>query len=117
MQNEKWVHKPDSYFVCKALECCSSNKIMICFSCPYHSHEDDCADELKRDALTLLKMQCEARKPENLKTHPYDGFIGNCPSCGRIVRFAQKYCHNCTQLLNWVEVLELLCEEDNEDND
>ena len=60
----------------------------------------------------LLRMQTDPKKPTCLWKHPYDGWVGNCPTCGRVVRFAQKHCHNCVQLLDWAEVLEKPCEDD-----
>ena len=65
------------------------------------------------DALELLKQLCEAMKPTGLRMW-HDGYVGDCPSCGRVVQFAQKYCHNCTRLLDWGEVLALPCEDDEE---
>lgn len=55
----------------------------------------------------LLRMQTDPKKPTRLWKHPHDGWVGECPTCGRIVRFAQKHCHNCVQLLDWTEVLEM----------
>lgn len=62
----------------------------------------------------LLKPQTDPQKPKDIREHSYDGYVGHCPSCGRIVKFAQKHCHNCIQLLDWSEVLELPTEEDSD---
>ena len=52
----------------------------------------------------LMKPLTNAKKPKNLFIRP-DGIGGNCPSCDRTVLFAQKHCHNCTQLLDWTEAI------------
>ena len=69
-------------------------------------------DRIEDKINKLLKAQTEPKKPKNLRTHSYDGYIGNCPSCDRVVRFAQKHCHNCTQLLDWIEVKNLPVDDD-----
>ena len=53
----------------------------------------------------LMKPLTNAKKPKNLRFIQTDEIGGNCPSCDRTVRFAQKHCHNCTQLLDWTEVV------------
>ena len=61
-------------------------------------------DRIEEKIDRLLKAQTEPQKPKDLRfIHP-DEIGGNCPSCDRTVRFAQKHCHNCTQLLDWTEV-------------
>ena len=70
------------------------------------------------DKLTLLEksgIRCPM-KPERLRRHPYDGYVGDCPECKRTVRFAQKYCHNCTQRLDWSDAFDSPPEEDDEDD-
>ena len=93
-----------------------------CDDCPY---EDDCFDpdvdrqygeQMMRDALELLKVQYDAMKPIDIRKW-HDGYVGDCPSCGRVVRFAQRYCHNCTRLLDWAEVMEFPTEEDDDEVD
>ena len=60
----------------------------------------------------LLKPMTNKARPLNLK-EVYNGrYIGECPSCQRMVEFAQKHCHNCCQLLDWTEVLEMPCKDD-----
>lgn len=59
----------------------------------------------------LLKPQTNAQKPKNLRRWR-DEYVGDCPSCNRVVRFAQKHCHNCIQLLDWSEVLKLPTKDD-----
>ena len=70
----------------------------------------DCRVQKKLDKL--IRMQVDPKKPIRLWKHPYDGWVGECPICGRTVRFAQKHCHNCVQLLDWTEVLEMPCEDE-----
>ena len=53
----------------------------------------------------LMKPLTNAKKPKNLRFIQRDEIGGNCPSCDRTVRFAQKHCHNCTQLLDWTEAV------------
>ena len=53
----------------------------------------------------LMKPLTNAKKPKNLRFIQPDEIGGNCPSCDRTGRFAQKHCHNCTQLLDWTEVV------------
>jgi len=53
----------------------------------------------------LMKPLTNAKKPKDLRFIRPDEIGGNCPSCDRTVRFAQKHCHNCTQLLDWTEVV------------
>lgn len=57
----------------------------------------------------------EPKKPWNIRRLRNE-YIGNCPDCQRVVRFAQRYCHNCRLPLDWTEVLKLPFEDD-EDND
>ena len=59
----------------------------------------------------LLIPQTNPKRPENLRYWGSE-WKGDCPSCHRIVRFASKHCHYCCQLLDWTEVLEQPCEED-----
>lgn len=59
----------------------------------------------------LLKTQTEPKKPKNIRKW-HDGYVGDCPSCSRVVRFAQRHCHNCTRLLDWSDVLLLPSEDD-----
>lgn len=53
----------------------------------------------------LMKPLTNAKKPKNLRFIQLDEIGGNCPLCDRTVRFAQKHCHNCTQLLDWTEAV------------
>ena len=62
----------------------------------------------------LLKPQTDPQKPKDIRKLHYDGYVGNCPSCDRIVRFAQRHCHNCIQLLDWSEVLTFPTEKDDD---
>lgn len=100
--------------VIEVLEICTTPHC-TCEGCPRRPTDDetDCSNDLMKDALELLKPLCEAMKPTGLRMW-HDGYVGDCPSCGRVVQFAQKYCHNCTRLLDWGEVLALPCEDDEE---
>ena len=67
------------------------------------------------DALELLKPLAESKRPENLRERRAGQtrvHLGDCPVCHRVVEFAQKHCHNCVQLLDWTEVLEMPCEDE-----
>ena len=102
---------PNVEKVVRGLECCTNIAIKCDDKdCPYW-YNDDCVSDLDKDALELLRMQVEAKTPTEIRLM-HDEYIGHCPSCGRVVHFAQRYCHNCTRLLNWSEVLELPFEED-----
>lgn len=61
----------------------------------------------------ILFPQTNPKKPTNIRKWR-DEYVGYCPSCNRIVRFAQKHCYNCIQLLDWTEVLELPTDEDSD---
>jgi hypothetical protein len=89
--------------VIKGLECCIAYDYK-CNDCPYQDDggaEDGCySDELKADALALLKAQ------EPVLVKPYTeveyGFkpkvkVGECPNCGRIVNEQCNYCSKCGQ--------------------
>ena len=58
--------------------------------------------------MERLKRQENAKRPTDLRFFQHDGYHGKCPYCKRCVDFAQKYCHNCTQLLDWQEVMEVV---------
>ena len=81
-----------------------------CEDCPY-VYNPPCESNLLRDVLELLKPLAESKRPDNLREGRY-WRIGDCPVCHRVVEFAQKHCHNCTQLLDWTEVLEMPCEDE-----
>ena len=72
-------------------------------------------DKIDDSIKELKKTQTESKRPEKVRFW-HDGYVGDCPDCHRIVRFAQKHCHNCTRLLDWTEVLEMPHDEDEEDN-
>ena len=57
------------------------------------------------DAVDILKKQHEGKQPVNPKWHG-DTYSGECPDCGRIVQFAQRYCHNCTRALDWKDLID-----------
>ena len=61
----------------------------------------------------LLKPQTDPQKPKNIRKW-HDEYVGDCPACSRVVRFAQKHCHNCIQLLDWSEVLKMPTENDDD---
>lgn len=70
-------------------------------------------DRIEANQKKLLKSQTDPQRPKDLRLW-HEGYVGDCPVCGRVVQFAQKHCHNCTQLLDWQEVLDLPSEEDDE---
>jgi len=68
-------------------------------------------DRIEEKIDMLLKQQVNKQKPKGIRKW-HDGYVGDCPSCSRVVQFAQKHCHNCLQLLDWSEVLEMGTEDD-----
>ena len=60
----------------------------------------------------LLKPMTNKERPLNLKEVREGQYTGECPSCRKFVSFAQKHCHNCCQLLDWTEVLEMPCKDE-----
>lgn len=76
---------------------------------------DDAIIDLKNAIKELKKTQTESKRPEKVRLWRNE-YVGDCPDCHRIVRFAQKHCHNCTRLLDWTEVLEMPHDEDEEDD-
>lgn len=71
-------------------------------------------DRIEDKINKLLKTQTESKKPKNIRKW-HDEYVGDCPSCNRVVRFAQKHCNNCTRLLDWSEVLEFPTDDDDDD--
>ena len=71
-------------------------------------------DRIEEKIDKLLKTQTEPKKPKNLRYLCRDEIGGDCPSCGRVVRFAQRHCHNCTQLLDWTEAVTWSVDDDEE---
>lgn len=66
---------------------------------------------IDRKLNKLLRPQTNPLKPESIRKW-HDEYMGDCPSCHRVVRFAQKHCHNCIQLLDWSDVLNLPTEDE-----
>ena len=96
---------PDREKVIKALEFCTSPKIVYtCYGeCPYAVADDEYkCTEMKRDALALLKEQ-EAVEPIN----SYGTF--RCGKCRNIVGYndghgrgyQNKFCSECGQAVKW----------------
>ena len=71
-------------------------------------------DKIDSAIKELKKTQTEAKRPKKVRLW-HNIYVGDCPDCHRIVRFAQKHCHNCTRLLDWTEVLEMPHDEDEEE--
>ena len=61
---------------------------------------NECVDFIKDSNKTVAKA------PDNMREMHGGEIWGDCPVCKRVVRFAQRHCHNCTQLLDWQSVLE-----------
>lgn len=66
---------------------------------------------INRKLNKLLRPQTNPLKPKSIRKW-HDEYVGDCPSCHRVVRFAQKHCHNCIQLLDWSDVLNLPTEDE-----
>ena len=93
--------------VIKGLECCT-NINMKCEEekCPYWKN-DDCSDDLMRDALSLLKEHeaVEPRRDANCVR------MFRCGACGEYVGFIDSdpgdpneqdnYCRNCGRKVKW----------------
>ena len=112
--NGKGESMADKIEVIDALERCHSYGRCDDDGCPYYP-TIGCLELLRKDALELLRPLVEAKKPENLRERRAGRtrvHLGDCPVCHRVVEFAQKHCHNCVQLLDWTEVLEMPCEDE-----
>ena len=56
-------------------------------------------------AINALNMSTEQKEVVGFNwANPLDGYEGRCPTCGRTVSFAQKYCQDCAQPLSWPAV-------------
>ena len=71
-------------------------------------------DRMEEKIDRLLKSQTEPKKPKDLRYLHRDEIGGDCPSCGGVVLFAQRHCHNCTQLLDWTEAVTWSVDDDEE---
>ena len=62
-----------------------------------------CSDviEAYNMAIHALEVRGEPMMVTGLGHGMHGSYIGYCPVCGRIVDFAQRFCHNCTQSLEW----------------
>lgn len=68
-------------------------------------------------AINALRKQGNPMMVVNLKdTGTNMGIVADCPVCGRIVDFAQRFCHNCTQSLEW-PVEEILANSEEDDDE
>ena len=56
--------------------------------------------------------QTKAKEPKDIRWIRKNDLGGTCPNCGRIILFAQRYCHNCTQLLDWTKAVEMFADEE-----
>ena len=52
-------------------------------------------------AINLLNKQGKPQMVVDISDITKSGIYAKCPTCKRIVCFAQRYCHNCTQPLEW----------------
>ena len=104
--------------VIKGLECClrGSDWEKMCDECPYEATEEekrqadwDChLDQLRQDALTLLKEQTPV-KPVKSKLsweHGYNWDIWDCGYCGSQLRSDANYCDRCGHKVNWDDMEE-----------
>ena len=104
--------------VIKGLECClwGSDWEKMCDECPYEATEEekrqadwDChLDQLRQDALTLLKEQTPV-KPVKSKLsweHGYNWDIWDCGHCGSQLRSDANYCDRCGHKVNWDDMEE-----------
>ena len=59
-------------------------------------------------AINLLNKQGKPQMVVDISDVTKSGIYAKCPNCNRVVNFAQRYCHNCTQPLEWPvdEILE-----------
>jgi len=68
---------------------------------PVSRHDADVIEAYNM-AINALRKQGNPMMVVNLKdTGTNMGIVAYCPVCGRIVDFAQRFCHNCTQSLEW----------------
>ena len=87
--------------VIKGLECCGAYDYK-CNVCPYQddggAEDGCCSDELKTNALALLKAQ----EPMLVVSKDTNEIIGDCPRCGRyVIHWHNKYCSECGQAVKW----------------
>ena len=52
-------------------------------------------------AINQLNKQGEPRMVIDISDVRKSCIRAKCPNCNRVVCFAQRYCHNCTQPLEW----------------
>ena len=60
-----------------------------------------CDSEAYSMAINLLNKQGEPQMVIDISDVTKSGIYAKCPNCNRVVNFAQRYCHNCTQPLEW----------------
>ena len=57
--------------------------------------------EAYKMAINLLNKHGEPQMVVDISDVTRNGIHAKCPNCNRVVGFAQRYCHNCTQPLEW----------------
>ena len=63
-------------------------------------------------AINLLNKQDKPKMVVDISDMTKPLIHAHCPNCGRAVEFAERYCHNCTQPLEWpVEEIVMAAEE------
>lgn len=82
--------------VIKGLECCVSYDFK-CNDCPYQN-DGGASDELKADALALLKAQ-EPMDP--IRKVIGCGWRYFCSKCGNSIVSQQHFCQDCGQAVKW----------------
>lgn len=95
--------------VIKGLECCNG----YCddeTGCPYFDELEpfDCQEQLRADAITLLKARepklvTNIHKEHNNVLNPNVPWIGKCPKCGKKIegRNLTRFCKFCGQAVKW----------------
>ena len=109
IEEEKITGMADLDKVIKGLEHCKRESEHIddnpCNGCPYYELKE--CQQMMADALELMKSQqqeiaylkphYEPRKPTGIHIW-HHGYIGHCPSCDRVVDFAERFCHTFMRL-------------------
>jgi len=68
--------------------------------CPYY--ELECMEQLREDALTLLKEQKPVLLKNQQQLNTNSPWISKCPKCGKKIEGRQtRFCKYCGQAVKW----------------
>lgn len=107
---------PDRKKAIKGLECClvfGEDLLYRCDECPYRATEDErkvidwrChLEELRKDALELLKLQEPLVIRKKIADEILDDYIAECPECGMVWSMwhseKMRFCPGCVKAVKW----------------